>query len=62
MLNPSKKSLPLKMAFHFGGLRLCGLYGAAPDFYVRYQTVMFGIRPTAPADSVYGSASPIPFF
>lgn len=39
MLNPSKKSLPLKTNLTTpGGVRLCGLYGSVPLFYVRYQT------------------------
>lgn len=43
MLNPSKKSLSLKRT---GDVSFCGLYELKPDFYVRYQTDMFGIRPT----------------
>jgi hypothetical protein len=44
------------------GTLICGLYEATPDFYVRYQTDMFGIRPTAPSDSGYCSASPSAIF
>jgi hypothetical protein len=41
--NPGKKSLSLKRT---PGTLICGLYELKPDFYVRYQTDMFGIRPT----------------
>jgi hypothetical protein len=40
------------------GLSICGLYELRPDFYVRYQTDMFGIRPTPLPKHRYRSASP----
>jgi hypothetical protein len=54
-----KKSLSLKKN---RGNSIGGLYEAAPDFYVRYQTDVFGIRPTIRAHSGYRSRIPLAIF